>query len=130
MQNTGAGADLVLVIEVLDGDASRPGSAGHPGQAPTTVQHDRRPTGRPGTRPRFHPRVRGPSLPAGSHGAPHGRLPVSQNRPGWQRLSRPRCPPAKKGAIQPGRSEGHTAELQSLMRISYAAFCVEKKNDI
>src|SRR3546814_6548282 len=25
------------------------------------------------------------------------------------------------------RSEGHTSELQSLMRISYAVFCVEKK---
>src|SRR3546814_4635270 len=26
------------------------------------------------------------------------------------------------------RSEGHTSELQSLMRISYAVFCVKKKN--
>src|SRR3546814_1735748 len=26
------------------------------------------------------------------------------------------------------RSEEHTSELQSLMRISYAAFCVKKKN--
>src|SRR3546814_1020454 len=29
---------------------------------------------------------------------------------------------------QPGRSEEHTSELQSLMRISYAVFCVKKKN--
>src|SRR3546814_7469429 len=27
-----------------------------------------------------------------------------------------------------GRSEEHTSELQSLMRISYAVFCTEKKN--
>src|SRR3546814_9200545 len=29
-----------------------------------------------------------------------------------------------------GRSEEHTSELQSLMRISYAVFCLEKKNKI
>src|SRR3546814_4491227 len=28
----------------------------------------------------------------------------------------------------PGRSEEHTSELQSLMRISYAAFCLKKKH--
>src|SRR3546814_7099882 len=31
----------------------------------------------------------------------------------------------RKGA--PGRSEEHTSELQSLMRISYAVFCLKKK---
>src|SRR3546814_6061052 len=29
-----------------------------------------------------------------------------------------------------GRSEEHTSELQSLMRISYAVFCLKKKKDI
>src|SRR3546814_8966638 len=29
--------------------------------------------------------------------------------------------------ISPGRSEEHTSELQSLMRISYAVFCLKKK---
>src|SRR3546814_8058506 len=29
---------------------------------------------------------------------------------------------------QPKRSEEHTSELQSLMRISYAVFCLKKKN--
>src|SRR3546814_1041231 len=29
---------------------------------------------------------------------------------------------------QEGRSEEHTSELQSLMRISYAVFCLKKKN--
>src|SRR3546814_9367213 len=31
------------------------------------------------------------------------------------------------GAAQGGRSEEHTSELQSLMRISYAVFCLQKK---
>src|SRR3546814_10437788 len=30
---------------------------------------------------------------------------------------------------RPGRSEEHTSELQSLMRISYAVFCLKKKNE-
>src|SRR3546814_10846880 len=30
-------------------------------------------------------------------------------------------------ASLPGRSEEHTSELQSLMRISYAVFCLKKK---
>src|SRR3546814_7610784 len=29
-----------------------------------------------------------------------------------------------------GRSEEHTSELQSLMRISYAVFCLQKKNKL
>src|SRR3546814_2548941 len=33
------------------------------------------------------------------------------------------------GAGQADRSEEHTSELQSLMRISYAVFCLKKKND-
>src|SRR3546814_2106184 len=31
-------------------------------------------------------------------------------------------------ALQVRRSEEHTSELQSLMRISYAVFCLKKKN--
>src|SRR3546814_3197264 len=30
--------------------------------------------------------------------------------------------------LLPSRSEEHTSELQSLMRISYAVFCLKKKN--
>src|SRR3546814_7087779 len=33
-------------------------------------------------------------------------------------------------SIISGRSEEHTSELQSLMRISYAVFCLKKKNTI
>src|SRR3546814_9608082 len=36
-----------------------------------------------------------------------------------------------KGRMQTcGRSEEHTSELQSLMRISYAVFCLKKKKKI
>src|SRR3546814_2618161 len=44
---------------------------------------------------------------------------------------RPRaCAPYRartKGKDERGRSEEHTSELQSLMRISYAVFCLKKK---
>src|SRR3546814_8453841 len=36
--------------------------------------------------------------------------------------------PASPVANAPTRSEEHTSELQSLMRISYAVFCLKKKN--
>src|SRR3546814_10816699 len=32
-----------------------------------------------------------------------------------------------RGRTNQGRSEEHTSELQSLMRISYAVFCLKKK---
>src|SRR3546814_2020698 len=38
-------------------------------------------------------------------------------------LRRKRC----EGPAPPERSEEHTSELQSLMRISYAVFCLKKK---
>src|SRR3546814_10041972 len=34
------------------------------------------------------------------------------------------------GSSASSRSEEHTSELQSLMRISYAVFCLKKKNTI
>src|SRR3546814_10808799 len=40
-----------------------------------------------------------------------------------------RDPPCIAGSGLPGRSEEHTSELQSLMRISYAVFCL-KQNTI
>src|SRR3546814_9780364 len=33
------------------------------------------------------------------------------------------------GGTEVGRSEEHTSELQSLMRISYAVFCLKKKQN-
>src|SRR3546814_6405676 len=38
--------------------------------------------------------------------------------------------PAIAAQRQRGRSEEHTSELQSLMRISYAVFCLKKKTKI
>src|SRR3546814_2769575 len=38
------------------------------------------------------------------------------------------CPSAhRRDGAAPGRSEEHTSELQSLMRISYAVFCLKKQ---
>src|SRR3546814_3657364 len=37
---------------------------------------------------------------------------------------------SRKGHLQEDRSEEHTSELQSLMRISYAVFCLKKKNKL
>src|SRR3546814_990995 len=36
----------------------------------------------------------------------------------------------RRGLAAQARSEEHTSELQSLMRISYAVFCLKKKNSI
>src|SRR3546814_2449606 len=40
---------------------------------------------------------------------------------------RPNRKPIKHVSFGFGRSEEHTSELQSLMRISYAVFCLKKK---
>src|SRR3546814_3314715 len=37
--------------------------------------------------------------------------------------------PLTDGAARVARSEEHTSELQSLMRISYAVFCLKKKKN-
>src|SRR3546814_2978038 len=52
--------------------------------------------------------------------------------PPWQLLPphpRPRATdaPTAPGPTRVDRSEEHTSELQSLMRISYAVFCLKKK---
>src|SRR3546814_4513819 len=76
----------------------------------------------------------------------HDALPISAERPPWgtyrsagrtSRAPRRRGSPARRAASVPGwlrhaaagphRSEEHTSELQSLMRISYAVFCLKKK---
>src|SRR3546814_8235875 len=50
--------------------------------------------------------------------AAYGRIPVVQVGSGFT------IPPAGGDSF---RSEEHTSELQSLMRISYAVFCLKKK---
>src|SRR3546814_7879245 len=63
---------------------------------------------------------------------------ASANRRSWAlrgrlsphplRIRRPAFPPAVSGRWRNLlRSEEHTSELQSLMRISYAVFCLKKK---
>src|SRR3546814_4396311 len=44
----------------------------------------------------------------------------------WHRRCEPEA--GDDGRRDRGRSEEHTSELQSLMRISYAVFCLKKKN--
>src|SRR3546814_4520250 len=56
-----------------------------------------------------------------------GLGPVHPRAAGTQRLAAGRPPDA---ACVRRRSEEHTSELQSLMRISYAVFCLNKKNTI
>src|SRR3546814_5150092 len=55
--------------------------------------------------------------------------------PAWHGNAYPRRSPrawapqaADATTSAPTRSEEHTSELQSLMRISYAVFCLKKKN--
>src|SRR3546814_9453607 len=45
-----------------------------------------------------------------------------------RRRDRGRLPLAARPPAGVDRSEEHTSELQSLMRISYAVFCLKKKN--
>src|SRR3546814_4621759 len=59
----------------------------------------------------------------------HESLPLWLSRRPGARL-RPRAPLRRRlpGEDFRARSEEHTSELQSLMRISYAVFCLKKKN--
>src|SRR3546814_14036895 len=53
------------------------------------------------------------------------RPPSPRSRPG--QVPRARCRCVLPLASRSRRSEEHTSELQSLMRISYAVFCLQKK---
>src|SRR3546814_5074644 len=46
---------------------------------------------------------------------------------GWRAASPPQGTANLSGGVDVRRSEEHTSELQSLMRISYAVFCLKKK---
>src|SRR3546814_19698846 len=50
-----------------------------------------------------------------------------RDRPRWRRLGSPVRPVPRR--FRSSRSEEHTSELQSLMRISYAVFCLKKKKE-
>src|SRR3546814_9162644 len=53
----------------------------------------------------------------------------AQHPEGWRHRLRSHQRDAQQHEAEPGivRSEEHTSELQSLMRISYAVFCLKKK---
>src|SRR3546814_10306261 len=54
-----------------------------------------------------------------------------RGRPDWERLlsfKYTKLTPEEQSFLDNERSEEHTSELQSLMRISYAVFCLKKKN--
>src|SRR3546814_3744054 len=51
-----------------------------------------------------------------------------QSRQADSRLSRTLSLQRRRGVERAARSEEHTSELQSLMRSSYAVFCLKKKN--
>src|SRR3546814_14910553 len=82
----------------------------------------------------------------------HCALPISRSRPGRRRsdsteiafvsirlpslgdgpqaTARNQTAPTAALTARVGRSEEHTSELQSLMRISYAVFCLKQKQQI
>src|SRR3546814_10277147 len=86
------------------------------------------------------PLFRSPCL---SFPCPHRPEPLSRHRSkaiftvmSASATSKPAAPVTMVAAIgsppnsnKRGRSEEHTSELQSLMRISYAVFCLKKKNN-
>src|SRR3546814_8164545 len=59
-----------------------------------------------------------------------GELRSANDRSGLERLRRAiRDSVARGQGVDLARSEEHTSELQSLMRISYAVFCLQKKKN-
>src|SRR3546814_4919002 len=66
---------------------------------------------------------------SGDHREAGGRLRLPSAPRGHRRLQPPLADPQARPRADAGeRSEEHTSELQSLMRISYAVFCLKKKN--
>src|SRR3546814_4064918 len=88
----------------------------------TTLFRSRRPAHSPWPPPGCRPSGRFRRFPGAPR--PPRRVPderwESARRHGWQQGWQRPCGP---------RSEEHTSELQSLMRISYAVFCLKKKKN-
>src|SRR3546814_9129617 len=85
---------------------------------PRSVQTARRSPARDGCVPE-NDQAAGPSCRMGPHDGTAMALTLSDPS-----AFRPECP----RMMPRQRSEEHTSELQSLMRISYAVFCLKKKN--
>src|SRR3546814_1497775 len=88
------------------------------------------------TRPSFRPllaALAAGSILAGCVSGPDFERPDAPSATAYRSPSDPAGTPAPGPAAQAGqgpalrRSEEHTSELQSLMRISYAVFCLKKK---
>src|SRR3546814_9063086 len=104
------------------------------GQHPRVVPVGHRPARAAGPGPA--PRRRGPE-PRAAHPGLDGRRDAARRaEPGRPEAALlPDRPPAAPGGAERGhrvagpslRSEEHTSELQSLMRISYAVLCLTKK---
>src|SRR3546814_10454954 len=73
-----------------------------------------------GRRPQAQDRVRRRS-PPDAFALQHGTLVYSRRPQDFAKIHEYQCREHR-------RSEEHTSELQSLMRISYAVFCLKKKN--
>src|SRR3546814_10920645 len=54
----------------------------------------------------------------------------TRSRGAAERMVRPDRPVFRSGDAAYGRSEEHQSEIQSLMRISYAVFCLKKKKQL
>src|SRR3546814_6454490 len=70
---------------------------------------------------------RRPDDVAGARSAGPGGAGQACRRYGGQLEGRTRLQQGRGQLPRQGRSEEHTSELQSLMRISYAVFCLKKK---
>src|SRR3546814_10752173 len=102
-RSTGRGPQAPLVVAPSKGDPD-------PGAVPSRRGRPRAGRGRVVRRG-------GPAGRSARRSESGRRFPVAPRR---------RPPVVARGA---SRSEEHTSELQSLMRISYAVFCLEKKNN-
>src|SRR3546814_9904008 len=74
---------------------------------------------------------RGPLRPEPERGLPVEHVLLAVERHAAERLAGRQPVEADPGIVGGDtrrRSEEHTSELQSLMRISYAVFCLKKKN--
>src|SRR3546814_2965879 len=60
-----------------------------------------------------------------SYGQPKKVSDIKSKTPVLDNFGRDLTKAAEEGRLDPIRSEEHTSELQSLMRISYAVFCLQ-----
>src|SRR3546814_5328321 len=73
-------------------------------------------------------------MPSTERRKQHRHADNHSHRRSWQRCRTSIHATRRSGLLvqcrrKPRRSEEHTSELQSLMRISYAVFCLKKKNN-